>query len=267
MIQYTYNINTTYRNSITFSLCNELNSFDGIFSTLTNISNSVKTVRSMIINMQSYVDPIVELLNIAGQIPKPRNKMKKEIKNKINHVFDNIISTISTPLNMIENALSYMMMSLKDFTSLLNEILNNAYEKFKEKVEDVLGVNNDDDSVIASIKKYSTQIINTLTTVFKTVYSIINTNYARVIDLLNGLITNISVAIAKAINSSVETDDKLSDEEIRVSVNVILATPVLQPIISSLESQIIGKLYDCTKPLRRIGDKIGEILNWNFSML
>lgn len=267
MIEYTYKEPSHFSSSLCSSLLDNMSTFNNIRESLANITTAIRTFRSTVLGLKNYISPIVEMLNILGQIPKPRNKTKNRIIRGLNDVVDGLVNDISIPLNFIEKAISVMNMSIGNLFIVFDKATNKIYRYGKDKLSEYFGVNTDDDSVIATLKKYSTEIIGCLSTILSTTVTLINQSYSKIINIMNGLITNITTKIAKTINNAVETSDKLSDDEIRSSVNVILSATVLQPIISSLESEIVGKIYECTKPLRKIGDKLGEILNWNFSML
>jgi hypothetical protein len=267
MINYTYKNPSYFKNSLCSSLLSDIKTFNDVNQTLSGTLNSIRTVRSSIIGLKDYVSPIIELLNIMGQIPKPRDKTKNKIINDMNKVIDGVIEDVSIPIEVIEKTISTINLSIGNLILIFDKVTNEVYKYGREKFNEYFDYDNDDESVIATIKKYSTEIIGSISTVLSTSIALINQNYAKVINILNTLITNISVKIAKTINSAVENDEAMSDEEVRASVNTILGSTVLQPIIGSIERDVVGKIYNCTGPLRKIGDRIGSILNWNFSMV
>lgn len=248
-----------YRNSLTFSLVKDMKTFNEAIEAFASIEMSVRNVRSTLVNISSYVDPIVEALSIVGLIPNPKDKTKKRIKNELKSLFKSLENNISIPLDNLNKSLTFASLSLKDIFFILDKATNYIYSLNTTEY--------DDDSLVSTLEKYSTQLINSFTTVFKTFISVVNDNYSYLTEVLNSLVTNICVKVAGVINSAVETDNKMSPDELSSAVNIILGSTILQPIISQLENEIIQKIYDNTEPLRNVGNRIGEILRWNFSML
>ena len=254
---------SNYYNTLSYSIVEDIKTFTGIRNVMANVEISVRDMRSTVINIKSYVDPLVEVLDIAGFIPSPRDKTKKQMKSDLNSLLVDIINQISTPLNLINKSLTFVSSSLEDLIFIFNKSTNYMYEKIKEGVDFDI----DDDSVLATLEKHSTQIIGTITTMFKTMVSVMNRNYSYLTEVLNSLISSVSAKIAGVINSSVEVDDPMSPEELQASVNVVLGATVVQPLISSLENSIINRVYDCTGQLRKVGDNLGKVLRWNFTEL
>lgn len=248
-----------YRNSLTFSLVKDMKTFNEAIEALASIEVTVRNVRSTLVNISSYVDPIVEALSIVGLIPNPKDKTKKRIKSELNSLFKSLENNISIPLDNLNKSLTFASLSLKDIFFILDKSTNYIYSSNTTEY--------DDDSLLSTLEKYSTQLINSFTTVFKTFISVVNDNYSYLTEVLNSLVTNICVKIAGVINGAVETDNKMSPDELSSAVNIILGSTILQPILSQLENEIIQKIYDNTEPLRSVGNRIGEILRWNFSML
>lgn len=252
-------MSSQYKNSLTFSLVKDMKMFNEAIEAFASIEMSVRNVRSTLVNISSYVDPIVEALSIVGLIPNPKDKTKKRIKNELNSLFKSLENNISLPLDNLNKSLTFASLSLKDIFFILDKSTNYIYSSNTTEY--------DDDSLVSTLEKYSTQLINSFTTVFKTFISVVNDNYSYLTEVLNSLISNICVKIAGVINGAVETDNKMSPDELSSAVNIILGSTILQPIISQLENNIIRKIYDNTEPLRNVGNRIGEILRWNFSML
>lgn len=248
-----------YRNSLTFSLVKDMKTFNEAIEAFASIEVTVRNVRSTLVNISSYVDPIVEALSIVGLIPNPKDKTKKKIKSELSSLFKSLENNISIPLDNLNKSLTFASLSLKDIFFILDKATNYIYSSNTTEY--------DDDSLVSTLEKYSTQLINSFTTVFKTFISVVNDNYSYLTEVLNSLVTNICVKVAGVINSAVETDNKMSPDELSSAVNIILGSTILQPIISQLENEIIQKIYDNTEPLRNVGNRIGEILRWNFSML
>lgn len=257
-----------YRNNLSHKLFGDIKLINNMTESLVSVEDSIKSFRSIVIQSKSYVTPIVETMNILGRIPKPRAKNKEKMKKRANFVIDSWINDLTVPITIIENVLGFITESLNDLNNILNMATNYVFQKIKEGEDKVIDKIQEaaDNSIIATIRKNSSRIINSITTIYQLIKITLRDTVGIITDGINNLIGNIAFQLCKTINNAVETEDPLSDDELVESINGILGSVIIQPLVSQIQNEIYGKVVKVLEPLDKISQRLGGILSWNFTM-